>query len=219
MAYAKQFLKPFRHGETIVFTFSMAFLLYLFRKSGYGKDPVSTVIKYLMGSEEVKISSHVQHNFQQRNNNIPPLTLFGEKLPDWFRASQVTNNNCVGKHELCPHYNYSCFQYVSMGFIRPFFIGWLAKSIAVTLSKPKSFLERPIWNAFANLFKFSNTNFGLFLGSFLSIFRGVNCMLRRTNKKDSDYHVLLAAMIAGPTMVFSPSPNLALTLAYKCVEV
>lgn len=47
----KGFLSPIPYGEVLLFTLSTSALLYIIKKNGYGKDPVSFAFKFLLGND------------------------------------------------------------------------------------------------------------------------------------------------------------------------
>ncbi|XP_029829930.4 transmembrane protein 135 [Ixodes scapularis] len=59
---------------------------------------------------------------------------------------------------------------------------------------------------------------GLFMGSLGAIYSLTSCLLRLRGPKQP-WHESLAALIAGPTLAFWPSPRLALYVVCRCVEL
>ena len=46
------YIRPLPHGEVVLFTVSMTVLLYLVKKKGFGHDPVSLALRFLIGTSE-----------------------------------------------------------------------------------------------------------------------------------------------------------------------
>jgi hypothetical protein len=208
---ARGYMKPVQHGEVFLFTVTMSVLLYIIKKNGFGSDPVSLALKFIVGREETK-SCHLTHQqllpVHPKDNSKSNLL---RKLIDKF-------NSMFPKHESCPHRHRSCLTYISSAFLRSFFMGWFGKSVVKTLSKPRLLLLRP--NKISdNFFNSDHLYFGLFLASFTAIYKGVNCSLRFASNQSHDWHSFIAALFAGPTMFLSPNTSITLYLMWKCIEV
>lgn len=55
IASNRGFITTIPGGQVILFTLSMSILLFLIKRHGYGSDPVSLALRFLMGSEEARI--------------------------------------------------------------------------------------------------------------------------------------------------------------------
>lgn len=42
------------YGEILIFTITMSILMYLVKKNGYGSDPVSLALQFIVGREEAR---------------------------------------------------------------------------------------------------------------------------------------------------------------------
>ena len=243
---ARGYFKPIPRGEVLLFTISISILLYLIKKKGYGNDPVSSALKFIVGREEAKkrlckspitsITPTTTNNGLAENRNHNELTKNGSSTNGTSISllySKTTSkstskffllnlyeklNLTLPKHTSCSHNGKSCPIYILNAFVRPFFIGWLVKSLIQTFSKPKKFFNRPSLLQ-TNLLKRRHVYFGLFLGAFTSIYKGVNCALRWACNESHDWHGFVGGLFAGPAMFFSPSSSITLYLMWKCIEV
>ena len=279
---ARGYFKPIPKGEVLLFTISISILLYLIKKNGYGNDPVSSALKFIVGREEAKkrlckspitsitptttnnglvengnhngliqnknhneliqnknhneLIQNRKHNelIQNRNhnelikngssNNSTSISKLYSKTTTkstskYFLLNLYEKlNSTFPKHTSCTHNGKSCPIYIFHAFVRPFFIGWFVKSLIQTFSKPKLFFNRPSLLQ-TNLLKRRHVYFGLFLGAFTSIYKGVNCALRWACNESHDWHGFVGGLFAGPAMFFSPSSSITLYLMWKCIEV
>lgn len=177
---ARGYIPSLPHGDVVLFTFSMTILLYLIKKKGFGHDPVSLVVKFLIGTSEAK------------------------KVP------------AKDSDSICSHSS-DCYMYVGRGFGKAFAAGWLVQSGLMTLPKIRHLNGVP--SAFlTNLYSRQSMKFGLFLGSFCAIYKGISCYLRQRQKVTEDWHCVVAALAAGPTMLWSPNYTVTLYLTWKMIE-
>lgn len=96
MGQARQYYDGYGDkGTTLMFATSLAAILYRVRMKGYGKDPVSIVLKLLLGRAERptvrRISSKKQKALEQPLNNSLPLQPVKQKLDVQIRND--LNNN------------------------------------------------------------------------------------------------------------------------------
>ncbi|XP_054166120.1 transmembrane protein 135-like [Oppia nitens] len=216
---SRGYMKPIKNGEILLFTVTMSILLYIIKKNGFGVDPVSLALKFIIGREESKRSNNKQNLSIDSNHMIqtntfqlsqPVNTIYGKIVAKFYTL--------FPKHNSCPHKQNSCFSYICYSFLRSFFFGWFGKSAFKTLSKPRAFLLRPNFIIRNNFFSSDNLKFGLFLASFTAIYKGVNCSLRWASNGCHDWHAIIAALFAGPTMFLSPNTSITLYLMWKCIE-
>ena len=177
-------IRPLPHGEALLFTLSMTILLYMIRRNGFGNDPVSLVLRFLMGSQETT----------------------KEKI-------KFDNNQT---HSLCAHQS-TCQEYILQGFLKPFLVGVLGQTLLTTALKFNIFAKNPL-SLFNNLLSARSLKFGMFLGSFFGVFKAVNCLLRNESQEWQDWHVIPAALAAGPFMLLSPNSTITLYLTWKMIE-
>jgi hypothetical protein len=222
---ARGYFTPINRGEILLFTVTMSILLYSVKKNGFGNDPVSLALKFIIGREEAKrkqkyfnqqSSSLIENRYLSIPNLLKP---YSKSSLSNFLVSFITKfNSLFPKHNSCPHEEKSCLTYVSIAFLRSLLFGWLGKAALQTFSKPKMFLIRPSILK-RNLLNANNVNFGLFLGAFTAVYKGVNCFLRWASNESHDWHAFIAAIFAGPTMFLSPNTPITLYLMWKCIEV
>ena len=218
---ARGYFKPIKSGEIFLFTVTMSVLLYLIKKNGFGTDPVSLALKFIIGREEAKRRSpKLYPNIvcKSQNLSISSEQKITVKTTNIFVKLIERINSIFPKHESCPHREKSCVTYVTLAFIRSFCLGWFGKSALQTLSKAKLLFSRPNMLR-ANFSDSKNIKFGLFLAAFTAIYKGVNCGLRKASNESHDWHAFIAAIFAGPTMFLSPNTPITLYLMWKCIEV
>lgn len=219
------YLRPIPHGETLIFSIGLAGLYYFNRINGFGHDPVSLGIKYFVGPLEAKsrskklisdttttLSSNEQTKKVSTRSQTPSIVLSFQ--------NQVTYlfNLFFSKHQACPHKDISCAQYTISPFVTRFAIGYLIKSLLGVAGAYRTILKQPgeaFRKAFTNR---SSVNFGLFLGSLVSLLRGLNCTLRRWSGKNEDWHCLVTGFLAGSSMLFAPRASIATYVIWKCFE-
>ena len=220
---ARGYIQPVKNGQILLFTVSMSILLYLIKKNGFGTDPVSLALKFIIGREEAKLKSRtLSTGVVSESQNLAidsNLKTSTKPIPTNILLKLIEKiNTILPKHESCPHREKSCLTYISLAFVRSFCLGWLGKSGVQTLSKAKLLYLRPniIRDNFLNR---NNIKFGLFLASFTAIYKGVNCSLRWASNQSHDWHALIAGIFAGPSMFLSPNTPITLYLMWKCIEV
>lgn len=183
--------KPLPNGEVLLFTISMSILMYLIKKHGYGTDPVSLALKFVVGAEEAKPRRKALMHAHQKGDS-------SDKLAINYKNDQIKDDDLIKlltkderslkiknpdqgfmnqllyltqfRHSTCPHVKVSCPVYIFKAFSRPFLLGWIGHTLADSLMKPKLFLKNPKI-LIDNLKSMKNINFGLFLGCFTSIYK------------------------------------------------
>jgi hypothetical protein len=184
MAADRNYIPALPHGEVILFTVSMMILLHCIKKKGFGHDPVSMALRFLLGTSEAR---RVRFEDQKGSN-------------------------------ICGHRD-ECTAYVSRGFIKPFVAGWMAQSALLTLPQIHVPNPRKMFATFGkNMLSWKSVQFGLFLGSFCSIYKGINCYLRQREGCSQEWHNIAAALVAGPSMIWSPNSTVTLYLTWKMIE-
>lgn len=182
IAVSRGYMRPVPGADVLIFTLSMTVLLHMIKKKGFGHDPVSLVLRLLMGNSEAR-----KVRFAQNQGS-----------------------------DVCPHAS-DCRSYVVRGFVKPFLAGCAAHSLLAVLSNAVSVLKRP--STFArHLMSSQSIRCGLFLGSFCSIYKGVNCYLRQRDQSIADWHSLPAALIAGPSILWSRNWTVTQHVTWKMIE-
>ncbi len=208
MLVTRQYIRPLPRGEVYLFTISISLLLYMIRKYGYGRDVISLGIKLLLGREE---SNNNQKNLLKRMsedenaNSLKVSTNSSKKSSDLYLNSvHFTSiiNSYFPKHSSCTHQNNSCLMNTLSYLARNFLIGWSAQVLLSTFAKSELLMKSPKTVIFKRLSDKRNIYFGLFLGSFTAIFKGVNCILRWTSNGSKEWHTLIATLFAGLLFYF-----------------
>uniref|UniRef100_T1KXV9 Transmembrane protein 135 N-terminal domain-containing protein n=2 Tax=Tetranychus urticae TaxID=32264 RepID=T1KXV9_TETUR len=209
VAIKRKLFKPIPNGEIMLFTTSMTILMYLYRTRGLGNDPISLLIKGLIGREESKSGL--------------------------ARAAVVTSNGCNNKqflptkqsflwsllttsHPTCPHKTYSsCFTYIAHGLIKSFGLTWSILTLISSVKNPSRLMKDPsiVLRAARNS---KNVRFAGFLGLFVATFRLVNCTLRTSCNGSAGWHAALAGSLASLTMTLSPNSTISTYVTWKCIE-
>jgi len=206
MLVTRQYIKPIPRGEVYLFTTSMSLLLYMIRKYGYGHDVVSLGIKLLLGREESNNQNKLLKISEDENaNSLKVSTNSSKKSSDLYLNSvHFTSiiNSYFPKHSSCTHQNNSCLMNTLSYLARNFLIGWSAQVLLSTFAKSELLMKSPKTVIFKRLSDKRNIYFGLFLGSFTAIFKGINCILRRTSNGSKEWHTLIATLFAGLLFYF-----------------
>lgn len=218
-------------GEVIVFSLSMATLLYVIKQSSFGHDPVSLALKVFLGTAESGRVIEKAQTFKSldspvidSNDNVQvtsPLDLnhVARKIVDKksnFLTHLLDTINTL-RHDECCHVESSCFKYVANGFFKPFVYSWLAMSSITVVRKLKQITREPslLQDAFISS---RSVNFALFLASFASTFKGCSCLLRFYSNGNRSWHGFVAGLMAGPTMLFKPNSTISLYIMWKALE-
>jgi len=228
-------VKPIPKGDVLLFTTSMAILLYQIKQQGYGRDPVSMALKIYLGRDEagsrhvrrenslqgiedgtqtslLAINSHqstVTSAFDDNSN----LTV---KKNQELDVSTILEKLLSSKHESCRHRDKTCLLYSANGFYKPFLATWVGYTALGLVRKYQEILSRPSL-VIERLFSGRNIRFGLFFGSFSAIYKAVSCYLRYHSNGDQDWHALVAGAAAGPSMLISPNSTIALYIFLKFI--
>eukprot|EP00744_Colponema_vietnamica_P007192 GILI01010379.1.p1 GENE.GILI01010379.1~~GILI01010379.1.p1 ORF type:complete len:231 (-),score=39.41 GILI01010379.1:100-792(-) len=103
---------------------------------------------------------------------------------------------CQKRTDLCKHPK-GCLMNVVRGWIRGFIMGY---GIKATISLLIALLLKKGWKKPKLILSSLGSDpcqFGLFLGSFAAVFKGVNCLLRHLRKKEDGLNSAIAGGIAG----------------------
>lgn len=153
-----------------------------------------------------------------------------------FLDSFSRSKSC--KHRLCTH-RYNCFIYSIIGFLQRFIAGYLLQaavkclgSVGAIIKKPRLLLKillSPVNKQLGRTLITSHTdsyvlnfigyNQGMFLGSYVLIFRAVSCLLKHLTNKTSPLHGLVSGFFAGWSMMFYKSSSISMYLLFKLLEV
>lgn len=236
---ARGYVRPLKYGQVYLFTLSIATLMLLAKKYGFEDDPLSSAIKLIVGPEEatrrqkrqrpqssataiieekdevalISSSSSSKHNSSTTSTN---------NLVEWIKTHNLivprnSTSFLTVRSSLCPHKDCSCVYYVTKASLRAFLIGYGAQ-LALRLSTKAHLIMRDPTIVRSLASDTGIFGFGLFLASFSGLFKTINCMLRWTTKTSTPINSFLAGLIAGPALLFYPSPTVALYVLWKCLE-
>ncbi|XP_054157368.1 transmembrane protein 135-like, partial [Oppia nitens] len=209
MLVNRNYIRPVPRGEVILFTVSISVILLIVRKYGYGKDAVSSGLKFILGAEE---SGNYVIN-HRCSNNI--------KISDKIKSLILEMDSCVVRHPKCKHTYNSCLLNTLWYSMRNFAIGWSAQLVLSVFTKQK-FLKLPITTFINGLTDKRNINFGLFLSTFTVVYKSMICLLHKTNSLPPEWYTIIASLCAGPTMLLSTSSmntTITMYLLWKAIEM
>ncbi|XP_053210764.1 transmembrane protein 135-like [Panonychus citri] len=213
VAVKRKLFKPIPRGEIILFTTSMTILMYLYRSRGLSNDPISLLIKGLIGREEGKGGLARAAAVKSSNNNN---NTFGSSNglihSPWSILTRYS-------HPSCPHTSYSsCFTYITSGLVKSSGLTWSILTLISSFKNPSRLFKDPKTVLSRATSNGKNIRFAAFLGLFVSTFRLVNCTLRSTCGGSADWHAALAGSLAGLTMSLSPNSTISTYVTWKCIE-
>lgn len=215
MALSRNYLRPLKYGEVLMFSIVSAVFLYLYRTKGGLSSSVASGIRFFVGPEEHADSSGDNDPAEELDQSSTQR-LSTNKYVNIINQFQQ-NIRQGSKHQLCKH-SFGCFHYVIKGFIHMFGIGYsLQMAIKLLPALFHNFLQPNI--LVKSVIHSDNFSFGAFLASFCAAFRSINCALRWIRKKDSGFNGLIAGFVAGWSMLWYKSTTVALYLSSKLIEV
>lgn len=212
-----------KHGETILFSLGMACWLHFVRVHGFGHDPVSTAVKYMIGPLEAKsrrkaIKQTSNDQNQELLEVVPKKEKRKSKIDRIEESITKFFNIFFGIHPACPHKGMSCFDYSVTPTFTRFLMGYGLRSVLNLGVAPTLLLEQPgqaLKNAFIAK---SSLKFGLFLGTFAGSSKAMYCLLRRIHGRQENWHSIVAGGFSGLSMLFSPKSTLSTYVIWKCFE-
>ncbi|GFY37752.1 transmembrane protein 135 [Trichonephila inaurata madagascariensis] len=180
MAVVRKMVKPIPNFDIFIFSATMALYFYIIKKHGYGKEFVSSALRFLFGKDEaiksikgkkpssilnslVNTNVHVREGLLDNavSNIVPQCNKTQHLLPKIIFSSI--------KHASCPHSS-SCLLYCLQGFLRPFLTGYLISFGFRCLSDGKQLMINPSL-VLDLLIEKKSLNLGLFLGGFGGTYR------------------------------------------------
>lgn len=237
-AESRGYVRSLPYGETALFAAGMACWLRFVRVHGFGHDPVSTALKYLIGPLEAKSRARIKSkplqvedcgkcpddsqlvaNDETQTDNDSRKEKRSPPSSSQFHES-VTNflNLFFGCHEVCPHKGVSCVDYVLSPIFSRFLIGYMGRSVLNLAANHRILLKAPIEGLRLSFTARSSINMGLFLSTFVGASKAMHCLLRRMTGKQEDWHSAIAGAVAGMSMAFSPKSTLSTYIIWKCLE-
>jgi hypothetical protein len=214
MAINAGYLRPLKHGETLLFAVSLAAWYHFIKTNGFGHDPVSGAFKYLIGREEAKSRSRREQKMAVREEGAVRMKQGRLELLYESLAVQLG-----GRHDSCPHKEPACLYYVVRPIPSRFLVGCLIQTFLKLSSKPMELIKSPAKTIFGTASSKGTLQFGLFLATLVSGGRLTSCLLRRySNSNDQNWHALVAGFVAGLSMLWSPKSSLSLYVMWKAIE-
>ncbi|XP_017273420.1 transmembrane protein 135 [Kryptolebias marmoratus] len=230
MAVTRGLVKPIKHGEVLLFSFTASIFMFLFRSKDGLKGFGFSALKFIIGKEEIPTHSSVAETV----GTSPPertAAIEGEHFQASAERSDLRRKTLIAytqellkslckqgpRHRCCKHYQDNCFSYCIKGFVRMFSIGYLIQCCLKVPSAFRQMFSKPscLPSVFYNK---ENFQLGAFLGSFVSIYKGTSCLLRWVRNIDDELHALIAGFLAGISMFFYKSTTITMYLFSKLVE-
>ncbi|BES92314.1 Transmembrane protein 135 [Nesidiocoris tenuis] len=223
MAVSRKLIKPVQYGEVFVFSASSAFLLYIYRNHGLPKDPVYSLLKFLVGPYEEfgytpseSLAEPPNHLRPETKKKIGTAQLKWIQFLNWFQT-QVYLVKCGISHPSCPH-PYSCSYYVLEGACRKFFYGYLTQLCIKLLMNSTKIVKSP---SLALRIPFWPETFRLaaMFSAFCGIFRYISCWGRETCDKDLTTTAIPAGFVAGLSFCLYRDNSIALYFMWKLLQI
>lgn len=248
MMVSRNLIKSIPNGEVALFAIGSAIYAYLFKKKSLDGS-IQSLIKMLIGPSEcldvdhslhknrssrvvkyyglvtaslnhflqliysLTISRPSRHN--RSHNPIAAFFRFLERKLDHYLTSLSRSTRC--RHHLCNH-RYNCLIYSIMGFVQRFIVGFLLQLVIKCAGSIGSLVKSP--KLIVKLIKSpANRELGLFLGSYVLIFRCSSCLLRWITNRNNEIQGLISGFCAGWSMIFYKSSSIALYLNFKLLEI
>ncbi|XP_076398351.1 transmembrane protein 135 isoform X1 [Megachile rotundata] len=232
MGLARNYYSSIPNGGTYIFATSIALLLYFFRSKTNKQDSIYGILRILVGRYEdpdyIKQSdsqsklqtssdseSSTKVNHISKKCNKKNLNIFMKSLEAYQKIIDQLKQR--SKHSPCPH-PHSCTHYVLKGGIKVLGYALSAQLVVKLFFQMKNLFKKPQLLKSA-IFKKSNLNLAVFLGSFTGLYRLVSCLLRRSFNKDSSYYAIPAGLIAGLTFMAYSSNTIALYFMWKALQL
>ncbi|EGG21868.1 hypothetical protein DFA_01754 [Cavenderia fasciculata] len=123
------------------------------------------------------------------------------------------------KNRLCKHRG-SCIHSTLYTWARGLLIGYGLRASMALLSAIfiRRLYKNPRKLVNQTLLHKDPIGFGLFLAFYTGGFKGVNCLLRAIRQKEDGYNSAIAGFVAGASMMFSKSTEVALYLFARALE-
>nr|XP_006007168.1 PREDICTED: transmembrane protein 135 isoform X2 [Latimeria chalumnae] len=210
----------------LLFCITAALYMFFFRCKDGLKGFTFSALKFIVGKEEIPTHSFsVEAAYSRLSGKHQTEQQEGSTSQRKCRASVVTLTKKLvesicrrgPRHRCCKHYEDNCISYCVKGFIRMFSVGYLIQCCLRIPSAFRHLFTKP--SRLLSLF-YNKENFqlGAFLGSFVSIYKGMSCFLRWVRNLDDEIHALIAGFLAGISMMFYKSTTISMYLASKLVE-
>ncbi|XP_040584755.1 transmembrane protein 135 isoform X3 [Mesocricetus auratus] len=220
MGVARGTIRTLRNGEVLLFCITAAMYMFFFRCKDGLKGFTFSALRFIVGKEEIPTHSYspetayakVEQKREKRKGKPR-----GRNLISLLRTLMDSICKHGPRHRCCKHYEDNCISYCIKGFIRMFSVGYLIQCCLRIPSAFRHLFTEP--SRLLSLF-YNKENFqlGAFLGSFVSIYKGMSCFLRWIRNLDDELHAIVAGFLAGVSMMFYKSTTISMYLASKLVE-
>lgn len=221
MLVSRNLIKPIRYGEVLVFSSSIAYLLYFFKGRGLPRDPIYSLLRFLVGPYD-------EHGFcKEEKLSYPPTRQFLTDDLDFFTKLSIKLNykfkeiihkiKILSSHPSCPH-PFSCLYYILQGSSKTFAVGLVLQLALKIIMNLKKLYKRPS-NLKNIVLQKDILRLGATFASFTALFRGVACLLRRCKGSDSDLIAIPAGFIAGLAFYLSRDTTIALYFMWKTFQI
>lgn len=217
MLVTKGYFKPVKHGETLVFAFSLAAWYHYIKTEGFGNDPVSAAFKALIGREEGKRRARgkTKELTMSENQTRRVKTKLEKAIESFFDSNPSLK---PGKHLSCTHQASSCLLYILNPIPSRFLIGYSIQSILGLSRRPLDLIYSPLDAIRQSLTSKASLRFGLFIAALVSGGRATSCLLRRNSNGDRDWHYSVSGFVAGLSMLLAPRSSLSMYVMWKAFE-
>lgn len=232
MLVTKGYFIPIRNGETLLFAASLASWFHMIKKHGFGHDPVSSVVKLIVGRDEATSRSSRNKKFEyQKLNEQQDKKLCLNDTQDKQSANdsqhQIQTNKLKSlyelifksKHHSCPHAEATCAEYVTCKIASRFALGYGIQVCLKLISKPAQLIMDPRKVIVDSLTDKSTLRNGMFLGTLVASGRLTYCLLRRySNSNSIGWHAPVSGFVSGLSMLWAPRSSLSMYIMWKAVE-
>lgn len=224
------------NGEVLLFSLASAIYALLFKMEKLDKG-IYKLMKNLVGpsetseTEHMKRKSHIMSCYglftdvankavKLCNNLSAPrylaylLKKFEIKFEHLLNRMSDTSK-C--RHPACNH-RYNCFLYPVLGFVQRFIVGFLMQAIVKAFGSMAKIIKNPKF-LFQIMKNPVNRQLGMFIGSYVFIYRSISCLYRWVTNKNNKISGLIAGFFAGWSMLFFKSSSIALYLNFKLLEI
>ncbi|XP_041657391.1 transmembrane protein 135 [Cheilinus undulatus] len=230
MAVTRGIVTPIKHGEVLLFCITASLYMFFFRSQDGLKGFAFSALKFIIGKEE--LPSHpvtAEHictrpleragTVQSEDSQVVAERFSSRRKTLLAYTRELLESICKKgpRHRCCKHYQENCIAYCIKSFVRMFSVGYLIQCCLKVPSAFRQMFSKP--SRLPSLF-YNKENFqlGAFLGSFVSIYKGMSCLLRWVRNIDDELNALIAGFLAGTSMFFYKSTTITMYLFTKLVE-
>ncbi|XP_017768116.1 PREDICTED: uncharacterized protein LOC108556492 [Nicrophorus vespilloides] len=132
----------------------------------------------------------------------------------WFYQQK---NSTERNRDNCAHKD-NCHMHILKGIIQYFGVGFGLEVIKFALTKFQALMKDPKL-LITMLLNKNNLFFGLVTGGYVGIFRLVNCLLTKMDKRERGYHKALAGFVSGITYCIKPNLQFGITAFATIVQL